>query len=79
MWKLFGVSKLHKKTLLEPEILEIWNDDDFEQKIQKAFSDLHSYEISSSIEGLSIEQISKILLSINFPQSVEVFEEFDDE
>jgi magnesium transporter len=70
---------MNKYSLMAPEIKEIWDDPDFEKKILDAFSDLHAYEISSSIEGLEPQEISRILLALNSPQNIEVFEAFEDE
>jgi magnesium transporter len=69
---------MKKYSLIAPEIHEIMDDLDFKQKIQDSFSDLHAYEVSTSLEGLEPFEIARILLALGIPKGVDIFEEFED-
>lgn len=70
---------MKKYSLIGPEIKELMQDEDFDQKIRDSFLDLHAYEVSSSLEGLEAADIARILLALGIPAGVDVFEEFEDE
>ncbi len=57
----------------------IWDEVQFNEKVTALFSDSHSHEISSVIEKFDPKEIARILLAIDFPKNVLVFEEFDEE
>ncbi len=67
-----------KSSLASPEIREILEQDNYREKIRELFSDMHPYDIFSSIEDLPIEDIAKIIAALK-EKGIEVFEYFSDE
>ena len=70
---------MEKCSLIAPEIREILLESNYANKIHDAFFDLHSHEISMSIEGLKATEMIAVIFVFPIAQTVAIFEHFDDE
>lgn len=65
-----------KISLISPEIKEILNLPNKEEKLKELFYDMHPHDIFILVEGLERDQIAQIITALGIPKGIELFEEF---
>lgn len=65
-----------KISLISPEIKEILNLPNKEEKLKELFYDMHPHDIFILVEGLERDPITQIITALGIPKGVELFEEF---
>jgi len=67
------------KSLIAPQILEILQAENKDQKLRDFFSDMHPYDIFVLCEDLGDAEITECIKALGVPHGIDVFEYFDDD
>jgi len=65
-------------SLISPEIKEILNADNADQKLKTLFEDMHPYDIFVLCEDLEDVDIAQCIRALGIPLGIELFEQFED-
>lgn len=66
-------------SVIGPEIKEILNSENKDERLREYFSEMHPYDIFVLCEDLDSAEIADCIKALGSPIGIQVFEEFDDE
>lgn len=66
-------------SLISPEIQEILQGTNVEEKLRELFHDMHPYDVFILCEHLEDSEIALCIRALGIPTGIELFQEFDDE
>lgn len=70
---------IKRLSLISPEIKEILNAPDANERIKELFDDVHPYDVFTLCEDLENHEIAACIKALGIPTGIALFEEFDDE
>lgn len=69
----------HRVSLFSPEIEEILQSPDKDQKLRDLFEDMHPFDIFTLCEDLEGKEVAECIKAMGLPLGIELFEHFDEE